>query len=53
MNPAHAREDSSSGWPYRPSAGFFDEMLADDGQLRSHWRTLIESVAAMGAGFIG
>lgn len=24
-------------------------MLADDGQVRSHWRTLIESVAAMGA----
>jgi uncharacterized circularly permuted ATP-grasp superfamily protein/uncharacterized alpha-E superfamily protein len=49
MNPAPAREDTSSGWPYRPSAGFFDEMLADDGQVRAHWRTLIESVAAMGA----
>jgi uncharacterized circularly permuted ATP-grasp superfamily protein/uncharacterized alpha-E superfamily protein len=49
MNQAPAREDTSSGWPYRPSAGFFDEMLADDAQVRSHWRTLIESVAAMGA----
>jgi uncharacterized circularly permuted ATP-grasp superfamily protein/uncharacterized alpha-E superfamily protein len=48
VNPG-ARGDTSSGWPYRPSAGFFDEMLADDAQVRSHWRTLIESVAAMGA----
>ena len=48
MNPAEVRENISSGRPYRPGTGFFDEMLADDGQVRAHWRTLIESVAAMG-----
>jgi len=48
LNPADLREGSSSGPPYHPSTGFFDEMLADDGKVRPHWRTLIESVGAMG-----
>ena len=54
MNPeiAHPEEHVSRAWPYQPTEGFYDEMVAPDGSLRPHWRPLIESLEKMGeAGF--
>ena len=36
---------------YQAVPGFQDEMLAADGTVRPHWRTLMNSLAEMGEGF--
>ena len=54
MNPeiTHPGEHVSRAWPYQPTEGFYDEMVAPDGSLRPHWRPLVESLEKMGeAGF--
>ncbi|MCF7984284.1 MAG: circularly permuted type 2 ATP-grasp protein [Thiohalocapsa sp.] len=33
---------------YRPSAGTFDEMRADDGTLREHWQYLLDTLRQLG-----
>jgi len=39
-------------WLYQPNAGYYDEMVAAQGNLRPHWRPLIEPLEQMGeAGF--
>jgi uncharacterized circularly permuted ATP-grasp superfamily protein/uncharacterized alpha-E superfamily protein len=54
MNPeiTHPGEHVSHAWPYQPTEGFYDEMVAPDGSVRPHWRPLVESLEKMGeAGF--
>ena len=50
MNPNIAQPEQHVGraWPYQPSEGFYDEMVASDGSVRPHWRPLVESLAKMG-----
>jgi uncharacterized circularly permuted ATP-grasp superfamily protein/uncharacterized alpha-E superfamily protein len=52
MNPeiAHPEEHVGRAWPYQPTAGFYDEMVAPDGSVRPHWRLLVESLEKMGEG---
>jgi len=39
-------------WLYQPNPGYYDEMVAAQGNLRAHWRPLIEPLEQMGeAGF--
>jgi uncharacterized circularly permuted ATP-grasp superfamily protein/uncharacterized alpha-E superfamily protein len=33
---------------YRPLPGVYDEMMADDGAVRAHWRELLTGLAALG-----
>jgi len=41
-----------SDWPYHPNSGYYDEMVASDGTIRSSWLHLIEPLEQMGqAGF--
>ena len=54
MDPDIAQPEEQLGrtWPYRPSPGYYDEMVAAEGNLRPHWRPLIEPLEEMGeAGF--
>ena len=37
-------------WPYAATAGFYDEVLAADEDVRPQWRKLAESLATMGHG---
>ncbi len=44
------RDSLASISRYESNAAFYDEMLASDAQIRSHWRPLMDSIAAMGPG---
>jgi uncharacterized circularly permuted ATP-grasp superfamily protein/uncharacterized alpha-E superfamily protein len=35
-------------WQYRPIEGFHDEMLAPGGEIRPHWKPLVEALNTMG-----
>jgi uncharacterized circularly permuted ATP-grasp superfamily protein/uncharacterized alpha-E superfamily protein len=37
-----------AAWPYAATAGFYDEVLGANEEVRPHWRKLAESLAAMG-----
>jgi uncharacterized circularly permuted ATP-grasp superfamily protein/uncharacterized alpha-E superfamily protein len=54
MNPdtAQPEEQFHRNWLYQPTPGYYDEMVATDGTMRSRWRPLIEPLEQMGqAGF--
>ena len=38
---------------YRPLAGAYDEMFAEDGALRPHWRQFVQLVDGVGAAELG
>src|SRR5579862_6527036 len=46
LTPAHSHLDPE--WDYRATPGFYDELLADQKELRPQWRALTESLASMG-----
>ena len=48
-----SREDFAAGWRYRSNSNFHDEMLAEDGKVRPHWRALVDSIGAMGPDGLG
>jgi len=50
MNPeiTSPGEHVSGAWPYQPTEGFYDEMVAPDGSVRPHWRPLVDSLEQMG-----
>ncbi|MGO9606223.1 MAG: circularly permuted type 2 ATP-grasp protein [Candidatus Binataceae bacterium] len=47
------REEHASTWPYQSNSAFYDEMLAPEGQVRPHWRVLMDSITAMGPEGLG
>jgi uncharacterized circularly permuted ATP-grasp superfamily protein/uncharacterized alpha-E superfamily protein len=38
----------SSTWPYRANRGFHDEMMTADGEIRPHWRGLVNLLNQVG-----
>jgi len=38
----------SSGWHYRPLPAFHDELLTGNGDVRPHWRALVDSLSDLG-----
>src|SRR5438067_4550638 len=38
----------SATWQYRPLEGFHDEMLSPNGDIRPHWKPLVDALNAMG-----
>jgi uncharacterized circularly permuted ATP-grasp superfamily protein/uncharacterized alpha-E superfamily protein len=48
LEAAQAVKQEDPPWSYQPPRGFHDEMLGPDGKVRSHWRTLLDSLADMG-----
>src|SRR5215472_15343548 len=41
-------EHLKRSWTYLPDEGFYDEMIAGDGSVRTHWRPLVERLEEMG-----
>jgi uncharacterized circularly permuted ATP-grasp superfamily protein/uncharacterized alpha-E superfamily protein len=50
MGPDTGRPDGQlkTEWLYQPNPGYYDEMLAPEGDVRPHWRRLIEPLEQMG-----
>src|SRR5258706_11158880 len=49
---AQPEEQLNRAWPYQPNPAYYDEMADAAGQVRPHWRHLIEPLEQMGeAGF--
>jgi uncharacterized circularly permuted ATP-grasp superfamily protein/uncharacterized alpha-E superfamily protein len=49
---AQPEDQLNRAWLYRPNGDYYDEMVDAEGNLRPHWRPLIEPLEAMGeAGF--
>ncbi len=47
---AIAPEDlRKAAWAYDPGSSFYDEAVTPEGQIRPHWRELVDSIAAVGA----
>ncbi len=38
----------SAVWQYRPARGFHDEMVTESGEVRPHWRALVDLLNGMG-----
>ena len=47
-----AQPEVNRDWLYQPNPSYYDEMMAADGTMRPHWRSLMEPLEQMGlAGF--
>ena len=44
-----SEKDLAAGWRYRPNPTFYDEFVATDGAIRPQWRSLADSVRAIGS----
>ncbi len=38
----------NAAWAYQPLAGFYDEMLTGKGEIRAHWKPLVEALNQIG-----